>query len=121
MPFPAKAFLSTLLSVASTTVKLWNREVPLAPAQFAREPSNPGRIAYQDAAPAILLHRDVQQFLRRQNARHGQFHPDALYSTDQVFAIQIVACTLAGLSLVSALLTFYWFLKMKKKFRHQSV
>ncbi len=121
MLFPAKAFLSTLLSVVSTTVKSWNGSVPLAPGQFAREPSTLGRIDYQHVAPAILLRRDIQQFLRRQNARHGQFHPNALYSQDQVFAIQIVACTLAGLSLVSALLTFYWFLKMKKKFRHQSV
>lgn len=41
-----------------------------------------------------------------------------LYNPTQIKAIQLVTCICAGLSFTTAVITGYWFYKMKRRFRH---
>lgn len=49
------------------------------------------------------------------------FNTKALFTSEQIKAIQATACTLATISLVGSLTTCYWFSRMRKKFRHRLV
>ena len=40
-------------------------------------------------------------------------------TANQILAIRVTTCLLAGISFVAAVPTLYWFLNMKKVFRHR--
>lgn len=56
---------------------------------------------------------------RRMDSFNDHMTTAPLMPTDKNFAIQVTACVIAGASLVAAMVTCYWFSKMKKVFRHR--
>lgn len=49
----------------------------------------------------------------------GRINTAALFTKRQVFIMQLVSCILAGISLASDLIIFYWFCLMRTSFRHR--
>jgi len=40
------------------------------------------------------------------------------FSNDQLRVFQVIALTCSSISLIMTLITFYWFLTMRRRFRH---
>lgn len=51
----------------------------------------------------------------------GQINNKARFTEGQLEAMRLVTSCIAGLSFLSACLCLYWFLRMKRSFRHMSV
>lgn len=61
----------------------------------------------------------VPQLIER--ALSTSVNTKTLLTHSQSHAIQVVSCVLSGISLLAALITFVWFARMKRKFRHRYV
>ena len=49
----------------------------------------------------------------------GSVDTSSLFTARQIFALQMITCVLAGISLISGLVISYWFCLMRKSFRHR--
>ena len=50
---------------------------------------------------------------------NGDKTAGAGFSASQIYAFQLVALICSSISLVMTVITFYWFLTMRRRFRHQ--
>lgn len=65
------------------------------------------------------VHLNGSQQLSERNNLSRSINPDILLTAGQAKAIRIVSCILAGTSLLATMLAFYWFSRMRRRFRHK--
>jgi len=56
-------------------------------------------------------------FVRR--ALSSPIEPTIIFTPHQQYVAQVLALTAASISIVASMITSYWFLKMRRTFRHQ--